>query len=120
MSDLQIHRACIVPRSSDAHIRKKPTMKKINEILRYAVNHFGEVKQQVVAIEEMAELTQALSKMIIDHPKKCRDNVVEELADVEIMLGQLKIIHGIREDELEYKKEYKLARLMEIVGFPNN
>ena len=65
-----------------------------------AVEHFGETAQIMQAIEEMAELTQALNKHlrynqfgqgnIIDALKK----IQEERADVEIMLNQLHVIFG--------------------------
>ena len=95
-------------------------MENEKEFLEFCINHFGEDKQQMVAIEEMAELTQALSKMIIDHPKKSREAVVEEYADVSIMLGQLKIIYNITDDEVEEIKKAKLSRLAKAVGYPNN
>lgn len=48
------------------------------EILR----HYGEVHQQEKAIEEMAELITAIKH-------RDRDNYVEELADVQVMIEQL-------------------------------
>jgi hypothetical protein len=45
---------------------------------------FGEENQKLKAIEEMAELIQAIIK---------GTNVAEELADVQIMIDQLKIIY---------------------------
>ena len=75
------------------------------------VAFFGKDKQQVVAIEEMAELTQQLSKFIIDHPKRSREHVVEEYTDVLIMLNQIKIIYGITDSEVEEIKTFKFERL---------
>ena len=68
------------------------------EILKAAIRLYGEPAQIDVAIEEMSELTKALCKV-----KRARDtagiteassNVVEEIADVQIMLDQLRIIFG--------------------------
>ncbi|MGL4107241.1 hypothetical protein [Clostridium sp. LP20] len=57
----------------------------------------------------MAELTQAISKSI----RGKEHNVEEEIADVEIMLQQLKIVydHG----KVEKIKQSKLKRLKDLV-----
>lgn len=66
----------------------------------------GADAQTDVAIEEMAELTQALI-----HNRRGRPtNIAEEIADVEIMLEQLKIIHCCA-DEVEKQKDAKIKRL---------
>ena len=74
------------------------------EILKAAIRLYGEPAQIDVAIEEMSELTKALCKV-----KRARDtagiteassNVVEEIADVQIMLDQLRINFG-RDAEAE-------------------
>ena len=54
------------------------------EICQKAVNTFGEYTQLDMVIEEMAELTQAISKL----KRNKEHNVEEEVADVEIMLKQ--------------------------------
>ena len=53
------------------------------------IEKFGD-KQIVKAIEEMAELTKELCKFQIGDYNK--ENIMEEIADVEIMINQLKII----------------------------
>ena len=80
------------------------------EILTTAIRTFGEKEQECQAIEECAELIQA-----INHKHRGRDsNIPEEIADVEIMLEQLKIINDCRE-QVEAMKEIKLARLFQKV-----
>ena len=62
----------------------------IKDSLATIAEHYGLEKQKLKAIEEMAELTKALLK---DDKK----NIVEEIADVEIMIVQLKwllSVHG--------------------------
>lgn len=55
-----------------------------------AVNTFGTPAQIIIAMEECSELIKELSKVLRG---KCNvDNVSEEIADVQIMLEQLKII----------------------------
>ena len=43
-------------------------------------------------------------------------NIVEEIADVEIMLEQMKMYFGINKDELEEMKEIKINRTKERLG----
>ena len=76
------------------------------EILTTAIRTFGIKTQERQAIEECAELIQA-----INHKHRGREsNIPEEIADVEIMLEQLKIINDCA-DEVKAMKEIKLARL---------
>ncbi len=68
---------------------------------------YGEA-QIDVAVEEMAELTQALIK----HKRGKPSNITEELADVEIMLYQLRVILELDEREIEAFKAQKLERTL--------
>jgi dimeric dUTPase (all-alpha-NTP-PPase superfamily) len=82
-----------------------------DEFLMECILYFGIDKQQVVAIEEMAELTQQLSKFVINHSNKNRNNLVEEYVDVLIMLNQLKLIYRISDEEIETRKKFKFNKL---------
>lgn len=53
-------------------------------IHQQALNKFGNQAQHLKLIEEMAELTQAILK---------GTNVSEEIADVQIVLDQIKLLH---------------------------
>ena len=76
------------------------------EILKKAISLYGEKAQEQQAMEECAELIQA-----INHKHRHRvHNIEEEIADVEIMLEQLKIINDCRES-VERIKEIKMKRL---------
>lgn len=74
------------------------------EIVKAAIETFGEKPQEEVAIEECSELIQAIT-----HKHRGRNhNIAEEIADVEIMLMQLKLINkcasevsGIRKRKIE-------------------
>ena len=77
-----------------------------NEILTAAIKTFGEKHQERVAIEECAELITAIS-----HKHRGREhNIAEEIADVEIMLEQLKIINNCSEEVAKIHKQ-KIERL---------
>ncbi|MTN55121.1 hypothetical protein GMB51_13990 [Turicibacter sanguinis] len=81
-------------------------------ICRKVVEMFGADLQQMVAIEEIGELLQAISKRA--RGKDNRDNLAEEIADVEIMLEQLKYIHNCP-IEVELWKAKKLDKLKSMV-----
>ena len=65
------------------------------EILERAVKTYGKMPQVDMVIEEMSELTKALLKDRRAHGNEAtRAGIVEETADVIIMLHQLGIIYG--------------------------
>lgn len=85
------------------------------EIYEQAVAHYGRINQLIKAMEECGELIQALARW--SNGEAVFGNVCEEIADVEIMLEQLKIILGDRYAEyLNLKKAEKLGRLAERLG----
>ena len=87
----------------------KITKKEELLICNRAINILGQGIQKIVALEEMGELTQAISKSIRDEDH----NVEEEIADVEIMLTQLRLMYN--SDKVEKIKQKKLYKLREIV-----
>jgi len=60
------------------------------ELYTSAIREWGEEAQMLMAIEECSELIQALTK--VWRGKHSKSNIEEEIADVEIMIDQLKII----------------------------
>jgi NTP pyrophosphatase (non-canonical NTP hydrolase) len=88
------------------------------EILLKAINKFGVNKQIGVAIEEMAELIKVLSKYSnrleeYDN-EKIRNDIAEEMADVEIMFDQLRLIFNM-DYRIDQNKKFKIERLKERV-----
>lgn len=81
------------------------------EILQDAINTYGRNSQINIAMEELAELIQALSKFNRDTSDwNTVDNISEEMADVIIMLSQLEIIFDNSED-IDTYIDNKLKRL---------
>lgn len=77
------------------------------EILTSAIEFYGEKAQEEVAIEELSELIQAIC-----HKHRGREhNIAEEIADVEIMLKQLKLINkcSMQVHVIVQQKEARLA-----------
>lgn len=73
----------------------------------------------IITIEELGELTQALSKYVryINSDETLRNSkyeieymILEEVADVEICLSKLKNIMNIEEKQLNYIKDFKQER----------
>lgn len=91
----------------------------MERIINQIADHYG-MKQIGQAAEELAELIVALH-----HYERVYDagldastrqeymHVAEEIADVEIMLEQIKHIMNIPEPMIEYWKQYKLRRVFE-------
>ena len=83
------------------------------DIMLRAIHRYGEAAQIDMAVEEMAELTKALCKVKRATPGATTTaaiaNVIEEIADVRIMLDQLRLIFARSTDEVE---EDKLRRLL--------
>ena len=78
------------------------------DIYRRAVRYFGETKQKLKAIEEMAELIVELVKDLLGDGNPAK--VIEELADVENMTVQLRIIYD-EDGMVDYWKQAKMNRL---------
>ena len=82
-------------------------------LLDRAITAYGAPAQIDMAVEEMAELTKALCKVKRATPGATTTaaiaNVIEEIADVQIMLDQLRLIFARSTEEVE---EDKLRRLL--------
>lgn len=61
-----------------------------DEILKSAIERYGNTYQLIISMEEMAELTKELSKFLRGAHNE--DAIAEEIADVRIMLDQLEIM----------------------------
>lgn len=84
------------------------------EVLQQAIDTYGSRAQEEMAIEEMSELTKAIVKRhrAKDKPSydKAMSNISEEMADVIIMLTQLLMFYGNRED-VQRAVDEKVKRL---------
>ena len=83
------------------------------DILEKAIEVYGADLQKQVAIEEMAELTKEICKDF--RGKGNREHIIEEMADVCIMLNQLMIIYDIKTNEMLDEIDIKTARLEESI-----
>jgi len=92
------------------------------EIYQKAISKWGYKAQLVMLMEECAELIQASSKMLRYFGQENKDpfwlcNFVEEMADVEIMIEQFKMMVNNQEEveNVDFIKNMKLSKLKEIL-----
>lgn len=82
----------------------------MDEYIRYIADNNGKDVAVMQSIQELAELIQALTK--IGTSRENMSNVVEELADVEIMISELKYLFKIdTKSDVIKKIERQLGRL---------
>ena len=83
------------------------------EKIRAIARHYGKEPQMGVAQEECAELIQALSKIRRKgETVKALNNLIEEIADVNIMCAQLEELFGVRAS-VALRMHQKLDRQLE-------
>lgn len=89
--------------------------------IQYIADHYGYEPQSRQLIEEMAELTVALNKAwrktfdTVDKIPNMDDEerIVEEIADVEIMITQIEYLLGVSDMKLNNMIKQKLDRQIE-------
>ncbi|MDK1289818.1 hypothetical protein [Pseudoalteromonas umbrosa] len=86
----------------------------MNSIYKRAIEHWGAAAQVSMAMGEMGELTAELNRFHTQNRKDRLSNLQDEIADVQIMLNQLKMMHG--QLAIEEIMEQKLARLESIIN----
>nr|DAZ17492.1 MAG TPA: nucleoside triphosphate pyrophosphohydrolase [Caudoviricetes sp.] len=85
---------------------------------------YGYEPQSRQCIEEMAELTQAINKLWRKKTfggngieiAQAHENVIEEIADVSIMICQMKELLGVKEDDISEIINQKLDRQLERIN----
>ena len=94
----------IIDRTRDDRLKKFPNI---------VVDYYGPEAQARIAMEECAELIQAVNKCLRypDNEEKHTD-LVEEMADVAIMLNQLMLIFNVKHDEFNVMIKKKTERIL--------
>ena len=91
--------------------------KSVSGLNKETAKYYGYEEQSNQLVEECAELIQAVSKYRraegADKKAIALENLIEEIADVELMLEQIKYLLQIPEDELEAVKLFKVNRTRE-------
>ena len=85
----------------------------MEEMINRIADMYGKEPQLVMLMEECGELIQACSKLIRSKDRAV-NNLIEELADVRIMIEQIEHLYGLKslvEDEMEFKLKRQLERM---------
>lgn len=80
----------------------------LEELTNELLEKKGFTNQTIIAIEELSELQKELCKALRD--KLNINNLIEEIADVEIMLFQIKKIFNIKKEQIDCVKIKKIER----------
>ena len=83
------------------------------KICKKAINTFGERNQMIKAIEECGELITVLAQTFTKPNDVPVGAILTEIADVEIMIQQLRVIFG--DNAVDQYKEEKLKKLEGVV-----
>lgn len=86
---------------------------KQTEIYQKAINTFGKHNQMIKAIEECGELIAVLAQTFTKPNDVPVGDILTEIADVEIMIQQLRIIFG--DNAVDQYKDKKLKKLEGVV-----
>lgn len=95
-----------------ADIHRAKDLEKISDF-------YGIESQKLIAVEEMAELTQAISKLnrarTVGEITDAWDNFLEEIADVQVMIWQLRMFVDDKEvlERVDQKIDRQLAKIKE-------
>jgi NTP pyrophosphatase (non-canonical NTP hydrolase) len=89
--------------------------KEYDDVFMKALNTWGGEAQENMAIEECSELIKAICKIRRASGSQEFKNLIDEIADVTIMMRQMAIAVG--EDQVEERIAFKVDRLRERLGF---
>lgn len=77
-----------------------------NKDLKYIADHYGKEHQLEKCKEELGELIEAIDS-------SDERAIIEEVADVEIMLSQIKYLRDIPNEQVDVIKKYKIQRQLQ-------
>ena len=78
----------------------------INKDLKYIADHYGLERQLGKCKEELGELIKAIDSLD-------ERAIIEEVADVEIMISQIKYLRDIPDEQVDVIKKYKIQRQLQ-------
>lgn len=81
------------------------------EVYKKAIGKWGDKAQLEMAQEEATELALAVRKFVRNPSSETLEHIAEEVADVEIMIEQLKFMYPSLVESVKEQKEFKLNRL---------
>lgn len=85
-------------------------MKATNKDLERIIAHYGTLNQRLKAVEELNELSEVIAKDLTKEVP--RERIIEEIADVVVMVDELQIIYNVQLEELNNMIDYKIERML--------
>ena len=86
---------------------------KNKDLFEQAIEKWGTGFQHIMVMEECAELIKECSKQLRGRGEY--NKIIEEMADVSILIDQLKVMHGISEEEFENVCDKKIQKLVKML-----
>ena len=80
------------------------------EAAQYILDHYGQKKQELQAVQELSELILLLAARPDQRKEGYVQNITEEIADVHVMLMQVRLMYGITNDQIDDVIKEKLLR----------
>lgn len=84
----------------------------MNKDIQQIAEYYGEASQMGVLQEECSELIKAASKYLRYGTDEKKNHIAEEIADVEIMMEQIKYLLNLY-DDVQSCRKYKLVRTLD-------
>lgn len=84
---------------------------KEKKVMVSAIQHWGVRAQTEMALEESLELALSIRKLLRDHNVNSESDMAGEIADVLIMIEQLKMMYPGLQDQINYAIIKKITRL---------
>lgn len=81
------------------------------KVMYSAILHWGVRAQTKMAMEESIELALSIRKLLRDHNVNTKSDMADEIADVLIMIEQLKMMYPGLQDQINYAISKKMTRL---------
>ncbi|MBO7448955.1 MAG: hypothetical protein J6U54_01185 [Clostridiales bacterium] len=88
---------------------KKDQVKKCDKISKY----YGRANQEMQSVSELFELGEVITRRPDQRGSDWKDKLLDEIADVRIMLQQLCLLYDISKEDVEDKIDEKLNRQIE-------
>lgn len=89
-------------------------MKDLPTKLEEIANHYGVANQSIVCIEELSEFQKELCKML--RGEGDINKLTEELADLEIMIYQMRLLYDIEDTKVDAFQLIKTQRQLDCIN----
>ena len=76
-------------------------------------DHYGPATQEAQAVSELTELSYVLTRRMAQRKSTWKADLLDEMADVSIMIQQLRLLYNVSDEAFEEKVKEKLDRQLE-------